>query len=269
MRETVFISPIGKYLDEFVSMKRSIEYKYEANIYQLKSLDTACLEFGNGTVCLQKAVVDKWTSRRSNESTRTYLRRINLSNEVAEYLRLRGINAYILPQSHISVLRSGQEVYIPHIFSQQELEAFFHAADCHPFHRAHPICNTMYSILFRLLYCCGLRVSEALRLTHRDIDTTDKKLYIYNSKFCKDRIVPYLSLCTISLLNICILCKLIIMTIFMCFLPGSRKALCLKEVCMAIFGKSYGKPEFLMADVEKVHVSMTLDTALQCIHSIR
>ena len=190
MRETVFISPIGKYLDEFVSMKRSIGYKYEANIYQLKSLDTACLEFGNGTVCLQKAVVDKWTSRRSNESTRTYLRRINLSNEVAEYLRLRGINAYILPQSHISVLRSGQEVYIPHIFSQQELEAFFHAADCHPFNRAHPICNTMYSILFRLLYCCGLRVSEALRLTNRDIDTTDKKLYIYNSKFCKDRIVP-------------------------------------------------------------------------------
>ena len=78
MRETVFISPIGKYLDEFVSMKRSIGYKYEANIYQLKSLDTACLEFGNGTVCLQKAVVDKWTSLISNESKRTYQRRINL-----------------------------------------------------------------------------------------------------------------------------------------------------------------------------------------------
>lgn len=190
MRETVFVSPIGKYLDEFISMKRSMGYKYEANIYQLKALDTACLDFGDGTVCLQKATVDRWTSRRPNESTRTYLRRIKLSNEVAEYLRLRGIDAYILPQSHVSASRSGQEVYIPHIFGQQELVIFFRAADCHPSHRAHPICNTMYSVLFRLLYCCGLRVSEALRLTYRDIDTTEKKLYIYNSKFCKDRIVP-------------------------------------------------------------------------------
>jgi integrase len=44
--------------------------------------------------------------------------------------------------------------------------------------------------LFRLLYCCGLRISEALYLKISDIDFDKGVLSIRGSKFNKDRIIP-------------------------------------------------------------------------------
>lgn len=42
----------------------------------------------------------------------------------------------------------------------------------------------------KLIYCCGLRLSEALSLTVHDIKREERKLFIHNSKGHRDRIVP-------------------------------------------------------------------------------
>lgn len=45
-------------------------------------------------------------------------------------------------------------------------------------------------VLFRMLYCCGLRVSEATNLLAGDVDLEHGVLTIRNSKFGKTRYVP-------------------------------------------------------------------------------
>jgi len=45
-------------------------------------------------------------------------------------------------------------------------------------------------IIVSLLYGCGLRVKEALRLRLKDIDFEYDNIYIYDSKSLKDRVVP-------------------------------------------------------------------------------
>jgi integrase/recombinase XerD len=45
-------------------------------------------------------------------------------------------------------------------------------------------------LLFRLLYCCGLRISEAIHLRISDVDFEKGVLLIRESKFNKDRITP-------------------------------------------------------------------------------
>jgi len=45
-------------------------------------------------------------------------------------------------------------------------------------------------IIVSLLYGCGLRVKEALRLRVKDIDFEYNNIYIYDSKSLKDRVVP-------------------------------------------------------------------------------
>ena len=45
-------------------------------------------------------------------------------------------------------------------------------------------------VLFRLLYCCGLRASEAATLKGGDVDLEKGVLTIRNSKFGKTRYVP-------------------------------------------------------------------------------
>jgi integrase/recombinase XerD len=47
-----------------------------------------------------------------------------------------------------------------------------------------------YRIPLKLIYCCGLRVSECLSLTIHDIDAKGGKLWIRDSKNRKDRMVP-------------------------------------------------------------------------------
>ena len=47
-----------------------------------------------------------------------------------------------------------------------------------------------YRIPVKLIYCCGLRLSECLSLTIHDIFGKEKKLMIRNSKGHKDRMVP-------------------------------------------------------------------------------
>jgi integrase/recombinase XerD len=47
-----------------------------------------------------------------------------------------------------------------------------------------------YRIPVKLIYCCGLRVSECLSLTIHDIDAKGGKLWIRKSKGNKDRMVP-------------------------------------------------------------------------------
>ena len=46
------------------------------------------------------------------------------------------------------------------------------------------------NIIVSLLYGCGLRIKEALRLRVKDIDFGYNNIYIYDSKSIKDRIVP-------------------------------------------------------------------------------
>ena len=47
-----------------------------------------------------------------------------------------------------------------------------------------------YRIPLKLIYCCGLRISECLGLTIHDIDSAGGKLWIRNGKCAKDRMVP-------------------------------------------------------------------------------
>jgi site-specific recombinase XerD len=47
-----------------------------------------------------------------------------------------------------------------------------------------------YRIPLKLIYCCGLRLSECLTLTIHDIQGDENKLWIRNSKNHQDRLVP-------------------------------------------------------------------------------
>ena len=46
-------------------------------------------------------------------------------------------------------------------------------------------------MIISLLYTLGMRIGEALRLTIKDVDFNQKTLFIRNSKFYKDRIIPF------------------------------------------------------------------------------
>lgn len=79
----------------------------------------------------------------------------------------------------------------PHIFSDDELSAFFAAADTLPIDRHSRFygIKRYFSTLFRLLLGCGLRITEALNLLASDINPETAAIHIRVAKNDKERLV--------------------------------------------------------------------------------
>lgn len=76
----------------------------------------------------------------------------------------------------------------PHVYSDAEIAELLRAArGLRPRGGLRP---QTYVTLFSLLACTGLRVSEARRLTNRDVDLDASLLVIRETKFRKSRLVP-------------------------------------------------------------------------------
>jgi len=114
--------------------------------------------------------------------------------QFALYLVSLGMDAYI------SGAGRSKSSYVPHVFTIEELTAFFEQVDhFFPGYRSKPRMAMAYSVMFRLYYCCGLRLSEVCHLHGSDIDLKNGSITVIASKGYKDRIV-YMSF---DLLDMC------------------------------------------------------------------
>jgi integrase/recombinase XerD len=83
--------------------------------------------------------------------------------------------------------------YRPYVFATEELGRFFEFLQQQADHSAHPPTSFRfhsYYVFYHLIYACGLRVSEAIRLTASDYSPERRTLFIQPSKFLKDRLIP-------------------------------------------------------------------------------
>ena len=80
--------------------------------------------------------------------------------------------------------------YVPHIYTDAELAALFAQTDrCH-YCAEVPLRHLVMPVLFRTIYACGLRCSEARLLRVADVDIDTGVLQIRDAKGGKDRQVP-------------------------------------------------------------------------------
>ena len=106
--------------------------------------------------------------------------------ELARWLGRRGISAYVLPAGTLPKPAR----YVPHIFTDAELAALFAQTDrCH-YDAQVPVRHLVMPVLFRTIYACGLRASEARLLRTDDVDLSAGVLLIRDAKGGKDRQVP-------------------------------------------------------------------------------
>jgi integrase/recombinase XerD len=183
--EKPFVGEFRELLEAFVEQKRSLGYKYDTERERLLRFSIFSLSYRLENKVLSKQLVSDWTSKRRNESAKNWAHRNSDLRQFALYLQNLGYDAFIPPKIH----KTGQGGYIPYIFTHEEIERFLRVVDSiapHPLSNKHQ----SYPLLFRLLYCCGLRISEALYLKISDVDFDKGVLFIRESKFNKDRIIP-------------------------------------------------------------------------------
>ena len=90
----------------------------------------------------------------------------------------REIFGFDMKDMNIQALRAKEKKHIPVVLSIDEVKQIISNM------------NGIYQVMLKLMYGCGLRMSELLNLRIKDIDFSYNKVYIWDSKSQKDRTVP-------------------------------------------------------------------------------
>lgn len=174
-----------EHIDAYVSFKRAGGLKFNKQVGILRRFVNHLESFGVTDVSLPKEAVLAWNEKEANENTTNQRIRVNIARAFAKYLLDNGFSVYISEPMHFKPSN-----FKPYIFTNKELSSFFKSSNECKAVPAMPKRHLILPVLFRLLYSCGLRVSEATHLRVCDVDITNGILTILDTKFRKDRLVP-------------------------------------------------------------------------------
>jgi len=75
---------------------------------------------------------------------------------------------------------------VPRLLTDEELRRFFHAVDALEPTARSPLRHLVMPEVFRLLYGCGFRIGEVLKLCVRDVDLNQGIITVRQGKFRKE-----------------------------------------------------------------------------------
>jgi integrase len=185
-----YVGTLSSIINDYVTEKRATGLLFNTEANKLSEFSRLTVEQNLSTNSLPEYIVALWTARRPNDSDKTVFYRYSIIKGLAEYMCRMGYSAYIPLPGDMPKLTFN--TYVPHIFTNDELCRFFGALESETeFRRMYEArLQKMISVIFRLMYCCGLRLSETTSLKHEDIIWRESTLVIKGSKFNKTRYTP-------------------------------------------------------------------------------
>jgi integrase/recombinase XerD len=186
MNNPIYTSPFKDHIKSYVELKQAIGYKFKVQAQHLKFFDNFIVEQYPEATLLTKEIVLEWCRKKTYETQKNQCFRASCIRQFGKYLDSIGVKAYILPKGYYPTAKQ----YTPYIYTTEELAKFFAQTDqC----QYCPTASNRYlvmPVIFRMIYMCGLRASEARFLKVRDVDLERGVLTIHHSKNDKSRLVP-------------------------------------------------------------------------------
>ena len=175
---------------DFIRYQRSLGYKYgRSALYTLRSInrDLNQMSLNQKNLSLSKKTIESLVKKRPTETSGTQQCRTGLIRQFSLYMNSVGHNTYLIPKRFLPKYRSD---FRPYIFSDSEISAIIKVVDCLKPMKRYPKYHLIYPALLRLLYGCGLRISEARFLKTQQVDLDQGIIYIDKSKNDTSRYVP-------------------------------------------------------------------------------
>jgi len=182
-----FHSVLAGFMEKFLQEKHACGYAYHEPDRILQRLDDFLMQEGLATYELPRAIARKWLAKKAHESARTQQQRITVVRHFSRFLLRLGYSAYV-PDSTLAA--RNPSTFVPRMLSDEELRKLFKAVDTLEPTARSPLRHLIMPEVFRLLYGCGFRVREVLKLRVRDVDLNQGIITVRQGKFRKDRLVP-------------------------------------------------------------------------------
>ena len=186
MSEIIYEGPFKNHLQSHVELKKAIGYKYDTDARHLKRFDRYTMEKYPHVAELTKEIVLDWCNKKPYETQANLCSRASIIRQFGKYLDSIGVKTYIIPKGYFPT----EEQYVPYIYTIDELKGFFTETEKCRYCYECPHRHLIMPVFFRMIYMCGLRVSEARLLKVADVDLENGVLTINQSKKDNSRLVP-------------------------------------------------------------------------------
>ena len=183
MKTVVFQSALGPAMDQLLIMRRSLGYCDRTLPTYFASFDRYLVSHVGHSAWLTRATAEAWASSKPNLKPAPRSHRLSSLRILARYL----VGQH--PETYVPGPGPGLTSHFrPHIYTPAEIQSLLKEASLlKPVGSLRP---RTFVTLIGLLYCTGLRVSEALGLRLADVDVDEGLLIVRNAKFHKTRAVP-------------------------------------------------------------------------------
>lgn len=178
-------SVLASYIHQLLDTRESIGFGNNNIMWALKEFDDIAFVIGMETPCIDSSFVKKWRTSRLMDSDETIYRKLSQLAQLAKLMHRCGCECYIprLP-------KKPKLDFIPYIFSKEQISLIFKECDKA---RIYDKCMNRALIamptLIRLLYGTGMRISEALTLSNKDVDISNGVIRLHNTKNRKERLI--------------------------------------------------------------------------------
>lgn len=173
-------------IQQYIAYKRSLGFKMEDTEKRFRRFDTLTLERKESKIGISKELFDAWSDACPEESACNRHERMGLLCGFSAYLQHAGYD------SHIPRMPKYNSTFTPYIYTKQELESIFNACDklfLRGKYMYSPVC--VMPALIRTLYATGIRIGEAVKLKHGDVDLDTGYFVLHACKNGRDRVVPF------------------------------------------------------------------------------
>lgn len=181
--------------EEMLTLKISIGYAKETYTYYIPEFIDYCGENYPDANAVTKDMVVGWLSSRSFTSSNTRTRALINIRTFTKYLAATGKQSYVIDDEFsLPIVR-----FVPVIMKDDEIKQFFFGVDNTVKSYDFPRKKYILPVLFRMIFCCGLRPAEPLKLRCEDVNLSTGDVYIRQSKRRTDRHI----LMSEDMLNLC------------------------------------------------------------------
>lgn len=179
------VSALAGHIEALLEVKHALGLPYTSSQRHLRAFDAFCARQFPGQDSISRDMAMCWAASRPGEHVNAQMRRITPVRQLAKHMAGLGVDAYVIPAG----IPGRQIRYRPHIYSHAQLRAIFTAADevvASPYGGSR---HVIIPVIFRMIYCLGLRPGEARRLRRNDVDLARGTVHIRESKGHKDRLL--------------------------------------------------------------------------------
>jgi len=186
---TGFVSCLSESIEGFLEHKRALGHKYltEESVFRL--FDRYLTKGGVNSVAeITPEIIEKFLASRPRIQPCSYNHLLGVVRCLFDWLVGQGV----LLQSPVNAKRRRKTAQqIPFIFNAEQARTLLEVASSLADNPRVLLRGITYKMIFALLFGLGLRVGEVSRLCWKDVDFVRHLLVIRQTKFAKDRLVPF------------------------------------------------------------------------------